>query len=145
MLGADINSDGVEEILVVVMSRKTTEAFQLEDVFESGALELGVGEGGEVDEGVFGRIGGALAVGGSGAWRQFGGDDLGPAGFILVGDGLDHDLHEVAAGLHTDDVEDAAFGFGEEGFDFGFGVWVGAISLRTITTDREGGALPSTS
>lgn len=145
MLGADINSDGVEEILVVVMSRKTTEAFQLEDVFESGAFELGVGEGGEVDEGVFGRIGGALAVGGSGAWRQFGGDDLGPAGFILVGDGLDHDLHEVAAGLHTDDVEDAAFGFGEEGFDFGFGVWVGAISLRTITTDREGGALPSTS
>lgn len=52
-----------------------------------------------------------------------------------MSDGFDHDLHEVGAGLHADDVEDAAFGFGEEGFDFGFGVWMGAVSLRTITTD----------
>lgn len=131
MLSANIDGNGVEEILVMVMSRKTAEAFELEDVFKGGAFELGVGEGGEVDEGVFGGVGGAFALGGGGAGREFGRDDLGPARFVVVGNGLDHDFHEVGAGLHADDIKDTAFRFSKKGFDFGFGVWVGVLSMRT--------------
>ena len=46
-----------------------------------------------------------------------------PAGVVFGSDGLDHDFHEIGAGLDTDDVEDAALGFHEEGFDFSIGIY----------------------
>ena len=66
---------------------------ELEDVFEGGALELGVGEGGEVDEGIFGGVGRAFALGGGSARGELGGDDVGPAGFVVVSDRFDHNFH----------------------------------------------------
>lgn len=123
VLGADIDCDGIEQVLVVIMPCKTAEVFKLEYIFKSGAFEFGVGERSEVDKGVFRGVGGAFTDGGGGAGGEFCCDDVGPAGFVVGGDGLDHDFHEGGAGLNADDVEDASFGFGEEGFDCGVGVW----------------------
>ncbi len=104
VLGADVDGDGVEEVLVVVVAREAAVLrLEAEDVFEGGAFEVGVGERGEVDERVF-RVGGA----GMGA-REFIADEGFPAVFVFGRDGFDHDFEEISARLHADDVEDAAF------------------------------------
>ncbi len=118
VLGADVDGDGVEEVLVVVVAREAAVLrLEAEDVFEGGAFEVGVGERGEVDERVF-RVGGA----GMGA-REFIADEGFPAVFVFGRDGFDHDFEEISARLHADDVEDAAFGFGEEGYGLSVGVF----------------------
>lgn len=50
-------------------------------------------------------------------------DEGGPTVFVFDRDGFDHNFHEVGAGLNSDNVEDAAFGFHEERFGFSIGVW----------------------
>ena len=42
MLGADVDGDGVEEVLVVVVAGEAAGLFEVEDVFEGGAFELRV-------------------------------------------------------------------------------------------------------
>lgn len=56
MFGADVHRDGVEEVLIVVVTGDAAGLFETEDVFESGALEFGVGHGGDVDDGVGVRV-----------------------------------------------------------------------------------------
>lgn len=120
VLGADVDGDGVEEVLVVVVAREAAVLrLEAEDVFEGGAFEVGVGERGEVDEWVGGfRVSSA----GVGAGKLI--TDKGfPAVFVFRRDWFDHDFEEVGARLHADDVENAAFGFGEEGFGISVGVF----------------------
>lgn len=120
MLGADVDGDGVEEVLVVVVAREAAVlGLKAENVFESGAFKVGVGERGEVDERV-----GVFGVGGAGVGAgELVADEGFPAVFIFGRDGFDHDFEEVGARLHADDVEDAAFGFREEGFSLSVGVF----------------------
>ena len=112
VLGADVDGDGVEEVLVVIVAGKAAGAFEFEDVFEGGAFEFRVGHRGDVDDGVGFGVGAAF----TGAGREFVADKSVPSVFVFHGDGLDHDFHEVGAGLDADYVEDAAFGFHEKGF-----------------------------
>lgn len=117
MLGADINCDGVEEVLVVVVAGEAAGVFEAEDVFEGGAFELCVGHGGDVEEGRGGGFGvGAAFAGGGGELVVH---ERVPAVFVFGEDGLDHYFEKVGAGLDADNVEDATFGFGEESFNFG--------------------------
>lgn len=118
VLRTDVDGEFVEKVLVVVVPRKVSNALKPENVFERGAFELRVGEGGHVDDG--GGFGvGATAAGGGG---EFVVDKGRPAVFIFNGDGFNHDFHEVRARLDTDDVEDAAFRFHEERLGFSIGI-----------------------
>lgn len=114
VLGADVDCDFVEDVLVVVVAGEVADPFEAEDVFERDAFEFGVGHGGDVDEGS--RFGvGASAAGGGGELVT---DESGPAVFVFYGDGLDHDFHQIGAGLYTDDVENAAFRLHEKRLGF---------------------------
>ncbi|KAL8954442.1 MAG: hypothetical protein Q9193_007244, partial [Seirophora villosa] len=120
VLGADVDGDFVEEVLVVIVAGEVAYLLEAENVFESGAFEFGVGKGGHVDDrGGFG-VGATAARGGG----EFVIDERRPAIFVFHGDGFDHDFHEIGAGLHTDDVEDAAFRFHEERLGFGIRIWM---------------------
>lgn len=120
VLGADVDGDFVEEVLVVIVAGEVAYLLEAENIFESGAFEFGVGKGGHVDDG--GGFGvGATAAGGGG---EFVIDERRPAIFVFHCDGFDHDFHEIGAGLDTDDVEDAAFRFHEERLGFGIGIWM---------------------
>lgn len=119
MLGADVDGDLVEEVLVMVVAGEAAELFKVEDVFEGGAFEFGVGHGGDVDDGGGFRVD-ASAAGGGG---QLVVDEGGPAVFVFHSDGLHHDFHEVCSRLHANDVQYAAFGLHEEGLGFSVGVY----------------------
>ena len=92
--------------------------FEPEDVLESGALEFCVGHGGDVDQGGGFGVGASFAAAGG----ELVADEGVPPVFVLHCYGLDHDLHQVRAILHADDVEDAAFCFSEKSFDFSIGI-----------------------
>ena len=49
VLGADVDGDGVEEVLVVVVPREAAVLFEAQDVLEGGAFEFCVRHGGDVD------------------------------------------------------------------------------------------------
>lgn len=118
MLGADVDGDFVEEVLVVVVTSEAADLLQPKDVFECGAFELGVGKGGEVDDGSGFGVGASSArVGG-----EFIVHNIGPAIFVLNGDGFDHDFHEVGTRLDPNDVKDATFRLHEERFGFSVGI-----------------------
>ena len=114
VLGADVDGDVVEEVLVVVAAAEAAEPFKLDDVFEGGAFEFGVGHGGYVDDGGGFRVGASPAGGG----RELVVDKGGPSVFVFHGDRLDHDFHEIGARLDADYVQNAAFGFHEERLGF---------------------------
>lgn len=114
VFGADVDSDFVEDVLVVVSASEVAGLFKAEDVFERSAFEFGVGHGGNVDERGGFRVG-ASAAGGGGELVT---DESSPAIFVFYGYGLDHDFHQVRARLYTDDIENAAFGLHEKCFGF---------------------------
>ena len=118
VFGADVDRDFVEDVLVMVVAGEVAGLFEVEDVFEGGAFEFGVGHGGNVDEGGGFRVGASAARGG----RQFVVDERGPAVFVVHGDGFDHNFHEARSGLYADDVEDAAFRFHEQRLGFSIGI-----------------------
>ena len=62
VLGADVDCDRVEQVLVVVVFRQAAHALEGDDVLEAGAFELRVGHRGEVEE-----RGGTVCVGTAGA------------------------------------------------------------------------------
>ena len=110
VLGADVDSDGVEEILVVVMPSEAADLFKAKYVLEGGAFEFRVRHRGQVHHGVCFGVGTLPAAAGGELVTD---EDL-PAVFILHRDGLDHDVHQVAASLDTNYVQDAPFGLHEE-------------------------------
>ena len=54
-----------------------------------------------------------------------------PAVFVLHANGFDHDLHQIAARLHANNVQDTTFRLHEEGFDFSVGIY-GQVSRMRI-------------
>lgn len=52
VFGTDVNCDGVEKVLVVVVAGDAAGLLEAENVFKGGTLEFGVGHGGDVDDGV---------------------------------------------------------------------------------------------
>lgn len=52
VFGTNVNCDGVEKVLVVVVTCYTIASLKLEYVFEGCALEFGVGHRCDVDEGI---------------------------------------------------------------------------------------------
>ena len=128
VLGADVDRDRVEQVLVVVVPGHAPGRFELDEVLERGPLELGVGEAGEVGEGGGGGVdGGVVAVCPAPPAAVAGNEELfaqqrRPLFFVFGRDGPDHDLHQIRAGLDADDVQDAAFRLHEKSFQGGFGV-----------------------
>ena len=118
VFGADVDCDGVEEVLVVVVPGETAVLFEAEDVFEGGAFQFCVGHGGDVDQGVGFGVCRVFMRGGG----EFVADERIPAIFIFHGDWFDHDLHQIAARFNADYVQDAAFGLGEQSLNFGVGI-----------------------
>lgn len=43
MFGSDVNGDGVEKVLIIVVAREPACLFEAKNVFEGSALEFGVG------------------------------------------------------------------------------------------------------
>ena len=138
VLGADVDGDGVEEVLVVVVPGQSARLFELEDVFERGALQLRVAHRGDVDQRVGFGVGAAFAAAGG----ELVSDEIVPAHVFFRVDRLDHDFHEVGAGLDADDVEDAALGFHEEGLHFGIGVCSRELALLITVVRKRTAYLP---
>ena len=118
VLGADVDGDFVEEVLVVVVPSETANVLKPQNVLERGTFELSVGKGGEIDDGSGFRVGASSP--------RVGGElivhNCSPAVFIFHGDGFHHDLHEIGTRLDPDDVEDATFRLHEKRFTFGVGI-----------------------
>lgn len=93
MFGTDVNCDGIEEILIVVVAGDAAGLLEAEDVFESGALQFGVGHGCNVDDGVGIRVSTSFAATGG----ELLPNEVFPPVLVLHGNRFDHDLHEVGS------------------------------------------------
>lgn len=62
VFGTDVNRDGVEKVLVVVVTCYTIASLKLEYVFEGSALEFGVGHCCDIDECISFGVGAALSA-----------------------------------------------------------------------------------
>lgn len=62
VFGTDVNSDGVEKVLVVIVTCYTIASLKLEYVFEGCALEFGVGHCCDIDEGIGFGVGAAFSA-----------------------------------------------------------------------------------
>ena len=118
VFGTDVDGDFVKKVLIMVVTGKAADLLEPKDVLEGGTFELGVGKGGQVDDGSgFGVGTSSMRVG-----REFIVNNNGPTVFVFHGDWLHHDFHEIGARLYPDDVEDATFRLHEERFGFSVGI-----------------------
>lgn len=125
VLGPDVERDFVQKVLVLVRPGDAPCAFESEDVFEGGAFELSVTECCDVEKGgpVSVRVRTLLGV--SPLLCELVVDEGRPLVFVVGGDGANHYVKQVGAGLYANDIQDAALRLHEERFHCR--VWVFGI------------------
>lgn len=107
VFGPDVNSDGIQEILVVVVPSDLAVLLEKKDILKSGALELRVAHRSDVDQGAGFTVGTSSRI----IRVQLLSYQHLPPLFIFVARRLDHDIHQVGTGLDSDDVENAPLSF----------------------------------
>ena len=100
MFGPDVYRDGVEEVLIVVVTGDAAGLFETEDVFESGPLEFRIGHGGDVDDGIGVRVSASFATSGGELLTN----QVFPPVLVFHGDWFDHNFHEVGSRLNSDNI-----------------------------------------